>query len=75
MGSTLSAQEIGTSATRFGKRLQVFVKKFDSLFLFGKMLSLLWQNYYIIGLIFIVAKGHIFETKFNNLVTPIGTLP
>ena len=37
---------------------------FDSFFLFGKMLTLLWQIWYIIGLIFIVANGQILK---NNL--------
>ena len=48
----------------FGKTLQVFVKFFTFYLLFGKILSLLLQIWYIIGLIFIVAIGQIFK---NNL--------
>ena len=39
-------------------------------FLFGKMLSLLWQIWYIIGLIFIVANGQILK---NNLTIYPGS--
>ena len=46
----------------FGKTLQVkFLKVY---FLFGKVLSLLWQIWYIIGLILIFANGQILK---NNL--------
>ena len=34
-------------------------------FLFGKMMSLLWQIWYIIGLIFIVANGQILKNDLN----------
>ena len=36
----------------FGKTMQVFGKFLAVIFLFGKMLSLLWQIWYIIGLFF-----------------------
>ena len=48
----------------FGKSLQVFGKFLTVYFLFGKMLSLLWQICDIIGLYFIVANGQILK---NNL--------
>ena len=48
----------------FGKSLQVLGKFLIVYFLFGKMLSLLWQICDIIGLIFIVANGQILK---NNI--------
>ena len=39
---------------QFGKSFQVFVNFLTVYFLFGKMLSLLWQNYDSIGLFLIV---------------------
>ena len=48
----------------FSKSLQVFGKFLTVYFLFGKMLSTLWQICDIIGLILIAAKGHILK---NNL--------
>ena len=48
----------------FGKSLQEFGKFFTVYFLFGKILSLLWQLCDIIGLIFIFANGKILN---NNL--------
>ena len=47
----------------FGKRVQVW-QILMVYFLFGKMLSLLWQICDVIGLVFIVANGQIF---INNL--------
>ena len=61
---------VRSSVTRFGEILPLWQKFtsiwqiFDSLFLFGKMLSTLWQMCDIIGLIFIGANGHILK---NNL--------
>ena len=61
------------SVTRFGlisAIRQNFTSQwqiFDSLFLFGQMLSLLWQIWYIIGLIFIVANGQILKNNLNIL--------
>ena len=56
------------SVTRFGKILplcQIAFGKFLTVyFIFGKMLSLLWQICDIIGLISIVANG---QTLKNNL--------
>ena len=49
----------------FGKTLKDFDKLLTVIFLFGKMLSLLWQILCIIGLIFIVANGQILK---NNLI-------
>ena len=48
----------------FANTLQIFGKILTVFFLFGKMLSRLWQIWYIIGLIFIVAKG---QKLKNNL--------
>ena len=48
----------------FCKTLQVFGKFLKYYFLFDKMLSLSWQIWYFIGLIFIAANGQIFK---NNL--------
>ena len=48
----------------FGKSLQVFGKFLTVYFLFGKMLSTLWQICDIIGLIFIASNG---QTLKNNL--------
>ena len=48
----------------FGKSLQVFGKFLTVYFLFGKMLSILWQIWDIIGIIFIAANGQILK---NNL--------
>ena len=48
----------------YGKTWQVFSKYLTVYFLFGKMLSLLWQIWYIIGLIFIVANCQILK---NNI--------
>ena len=53
-----------TSVTRFGECLQVLGKFLAVRFLFGKMLSLLWQKCDIIGLIFIASNGQILK---NNL--------
>ena len=53
----------GTSATRFGK-ISPLLQKDESLtayFLFGKMLSLIWQIWNIIGIISIVADGKILK--------------
>ena len=52
----------------FGKSLQVFVKIMTVYFLFGKMLSLLWQICDVVGLIFRVLNGQILK-KSNHLVT------
>ena len=41
----------------FGKSLEIFGKFLTAYFLFGKMLSILWQICDIIGLIFIAANG------------------
>ena len=49
----------------FGKSLQVFVKYLMVNFLFGKMLSLLWQICDIIGLIFIFANGQILKNNIS----------
>ena len=51
----------------FGKSLQVFGKFLIVYFLFVKMLSLLWQTCYIIGLIFIVANGQILKNNLTHL--------
>ena len=48
----------------FGKKLKAFGKFLKVYILFGKMLSLLWQICYIIGLIFIVVVDQILN---NNL--------
>ena len=46
------------------KIIQEFGKFLTVYFLFGKMLSLIWQFWYIIGLIFIIANGQLLK---NNL--------
>ena len=51
---------------QFGKSLQVFSKFMTVYFLFGKMMSLLWQTCDIIGLIFIVANGQILKKNLTN---------
>ena len=68
--SFLSNHSLSSSVTRLGE-ISPLWKKFTSLwqilivyFLFGKMLSLLWQICDIIGVIFIVASGQILK---NNL--------
>ena len=48
----------------FGKNLQVFGKFLTAYLLFGNMLSLLWQIWYIIGQIIFVANNQILN---NNL--------
>ena len=48
----------------FGKTLQVFGKFLTVYFLFGKVLSLLLQIWYIIEIILILANGQILT---NNL--------
>ena len=51
------------SVTRFGE-ISPFWQKiqvFDGFFIFGKIANLLWQIYYITGLVFIVANGHIIK--------------
>ena len=53
-----------TKFCHFCKDFQVSGKYLTVYFLFGKMFSLLWQIWYIIGLIFIVANGQI---MINNL--------
>ena len=60
-----------SSVTRFdknsplGKSLEVFGKFLTVYFLFGKMLSLLWQTCDIIGQIFVVANSQMLK---NNLI-------
>ena len=49
----------------FGKIVQVFSKFWTVYFLFGKMVSLLWQNGDIIELIFIVANGQILKKNLT----------
>ena len=49
---------------QFGKTLQVVNNFLTIYFLFGKMLSQIWQIWYIIGLILIVVNGQILK---NNL--------
>ena len=46
----------------FGKVFSKFLRVY---YLFGKILSLLWQNCDIIGLIFIVANGQILKKNLN----------
>ena len=53
------------SVTRFGESSRAFGKFLTVYFLFGKLLSLLWQICDIIGLIFVDANGHILK---NNLI-------
>ena len=61
------SQKVRTSVTRFGeispfgKNLLALGKFLTVYFLFGKMLSLLWQICDIIGLIFGVANGQILK--------------
>ena len=55
-----------TKFRHFGKSLQVFSKFMTVYFLFGKMMSLLWQTCDIIGLIFIVANGQILKKNLTN---------
>ena len=50
----------------FGKKIQALLTVY---FLFGKMLSLLWQICDIIGLIFSVGNDQIFLKYSNHLVT------
>ena len=58
---------LGLSVTRFGeirhlsKTLQVLSKILTACFLLGKMMTLYWQIWYIIGLIFIVANCQILK--------------
>ena len=53
-----------TKFRHFGKKCHAFCKFLTFYFLFGKMLSLLLQIWYIIVLIFILADGQILK---NNL--------
>ena len=56
----------------FGKILLVFSNFLKVYFLFGKMLSLLWQLCFILGLIFIVTNGQILQinlTVWSHWVT------
>ena len=48
---------------QFGKTLQVFGKFLTVHFLFGKILSLLWQICVIIGLVFILENGQILKNN------------
>ena len=62
---------LSISVTRFGKNcqygniLQVFGKFFTVKFVFGKMLSLLWQICNCVGLIFIVGNGQILKDNLT----------
>ena len=60
----------------FGQSLQVFGKFWTVYFLFGKMLSLFWQIWYIIGLIFMVARlWPTIEKISNHFVTLLRPVP
>ena len=56
--------------SHFGNILHVFDIYWTLDFLFGKMLSLLWRIWYIIGVIFIVASGHILKNW--KIIYPSG---
>ena len=49
----------------FGKSSQVFGKCLTVYFLFGKMLSILWQTWDISGLVFIATNGRILKNNFT----------
>ena len=70
---------VETSVTRFGKtlplwqNLPVFGKFSTAYLVFGKMLSLLWQIWSIIWLIFIFCKWKNIDKYSNHLVTLVET--
>ena len=66
--------------TRFGEISPLWQKFisvwqiFDIYYLFSKLLSLLWQICYIIGLIFIAANGQILKSNLTIWSHCLGTL-